>query len=57
MTATSLWFKLVLTCSGWLDEEKDPLGYIAHINHRLEDATGLTMSTAEDLQVSHFVVG
>ena len=47
---------LLLLYSGWLSDEIDPLGYVQRINNRLEDATGLTMTTAEDLQVSHFVV-
>ena len=51
---------LILVSTGpdlqWLaGRGQDLLVYITHINNRLEDATGLTMSTAEDLQVSHFV--
>ena len=39
------------SCSGWLGPEDDPLGYVSRIDQRIEDATGLTMSTAEMLQV------
>ena len=38
--------------SGWLSPEDDPLGYVGRIDQRIEDTTGLDMSTAEQLQVS-----
>ena len=41
----------VLWYSGWLSSGDDPLGYVDRIDHRIEDFTGLTMSTAEQLQV------
>lgn len=43
--------------SGWLSEDKDPLGHVTRINNRLEDITGLTMSTAEELQVVNYGIG
>ena len=41
-----------LWLSGWLSSEDDPLGYVDRIDRRIEDFTGLTMSTAEQLQVN-----
>ena len=38
--------------SGWLGSSDDPLGYVDRIDRRIEDFTGLTMETAEQLQVS-----
>ena len=40
-----------LPCSGWLSSSDDPLGYVDRIDDRIEDFTGLTMETAEQLQV------
>lgn len=37
--------------SGWLQSSDDPLGYVDRIDQRIEDLTGLDMSTAEQLQV------
>ena len=46
---------IIIYCpySGWLSPENDPLGYVTRIDQRIEDATGLTMSTAEQLQVNN----
>ena len=49
-TAHCLIFSLCL--SGWLSSSDDPLGYVDRIDRRIEDLTGLDMSTAEQLQVS-----
>ena len=38
--------------SGWLSSQHDPLGYVDRIDRRIEGFTGLTMETAEQLQVS-----
>ena len=43
--------------SGWLSPEDDPLGYVQRIDQRIEDITGLTMSTAEQLQVVNYGIG
>ncbi|CAI8053280.1 Prolyl 4-hydroxylase subunit alpha-1, partial [Geodia barretti] len=43
--------------SGWLSSEDDPLGYVDRIDRRIEDFTGLTMSTAEQLQVVNYGIG
>ena len=40
-----------LIFSGWLSSHDDPLGYVDKIDRRIEDTTGLDMSTAEQLQV------
>ena len=37
--------------SGWLGASDDPLGYVSRIDQRIEDVTGLSMETAEMLQV------
>ena len=37
--------------SGWLGPEDDPLSYVSRIDQRINDVTGLDMSTAEELQV------
>uniref|UniRef100_A0A673N5A7 procollagen-proline 4-dioxygenase n=1 Tax=Sinocyclocheilus rhinocerous TaxID=307959 RepID=A0A673N5A7_9TELE len=37
--------------SAWLEEEDDPV--IARVNQRIEDVTGLSVNTAELLQVTH----
>lgn len=42
---------LGLLCSGWLSSEDDTLGYVDRIDKRIEYFTGLTMKTAEQLQV------
>ena len=39
--------------SGWLASDDDELGYLAKIDQRIEDITGLSMETAEQLQVSY----
>lgn len=44
-------------CSGWLTVDDDPLGYVARIDQRIGDVTGLTMSTAEQLQVVNYGIG
>nr|XP_043870359.1 prolyl 4-hydroxylase subunit alpha-1-like isoform X1 [Solea senegalensis]XP_043870361.1 prolyl 4-hydroxylase subunit alpha-1-like isoform X1 [Solea senegalensis]XP_043870362.1 prolyl 4-hydroxylase subunit alpha-1-like isoform X1 [Solea senegalensis] len=41
--------------SAWLREHEHPV--IDNINQRIEDITGLDMSTAEDLQVANYGVG
>ncbi|XP_029303936.1 prolyl 4-hydroxylase subunit alpha-2 isoform X3 [Cottoperca gobio] len=41
--------------SAWLEEEDDPV--IARVNQRIEDITGLTVGTAELLQVANYGVG
>lgn len=38
--------------SGWLSASDDDQGYVARIDQRIEDITGLTVSTAEQLQVT-----
>ncbi|XP_019849479.1 PREDICTED: prolyl 4-hydroxylase subunit alpha-2-like isoform X2 [Amphimedon queenslandica] len=43
--------------SGWLSGSDDPLGYVDRIDQRIEDVTGLTMSTAEQLQVVNYGIG
>ena len=40
---------IVLFLSAWLEGEDDPV--IARVNQRIEDLTGLTVDTAELLQV------
>jgi prolyl 4-hydroxylase len=44
-------------CSGWLRADDDPQGYVTRIDQRIEDVTGLTMSTAEQLQVVNYGIG
>ncbi|TWW75125.1 Prolyl 4-hydroxylase subunit alpha-2 [Takifugu flavidus] len=41
--------------SAWLEGEEDPI--IARVNQRIEDLTGLTVKTAELLQVANYGVG
>ncbi|KAJ8348027.1 hypothetical protein SKAU_G00266160 [Synaphobranchus kaupii] len=41
--------------SAWLEEEEDPV--ISRVNQRIEDITGLTVGTAELLQVANYGVG
>uniref|UniRef100_A0A9J8CVY5 procollagen-proline 4-dioxygenase n=2 Tax=Cyprinus carpio TaxID=7962 RepID=A0A9J8CVY5_CYPCA len=41
--------------SAWLEGEDDPV--IARVNQRIEDVTGLTVDTAELLQVANYGVG
>lgn len=48
---------IVIICSGWLSVDDDPLGYVSRIDQRIEDVTGLTMSTAEQLQVVNYGIG
>jgi prolyl 4-hydroxylase len=43
--------------SGWLSVDDDDTGVVHRINRRIEDATGLTMTTAEDLQVVNYGIG
>lgn len=40
---------MFLFLSAWLEEEDDPV--ISRVNQRIEDITGLTVDTAELLQV------
>ena len=35
----------------------DPLGYVTRVDQRVEDVTGLTVSTAEQLQVVNYGIG
>ncbi len=42
---------VTLVYSGWLSSGDDPLGYVDRVDQRIEDLTGLAMSTAEQLQV------
>ena len=37
--------------------EDDPLGYVERVDRRIEDVTGLTMETAEQLQVVNYGIG
>ncbi len=39
------------TYSAWFNPEDDEQGYLAEIDQRIEDVTGLTLETAEPLQV------
>ena len=48
---------LISIFSGWLSPDDDPLGYVQRIDQRIEDITGLTMSTAEQLQVVNYGIG
>ncbi|CAL9685414.1 unnamed protein product [Knipowitschia caucasica] len=41
--------------SAWLEAEEDPI--IARVNQRIQDVTGLTVETAELLQVANYGVG
>ncbi|KAM9788225.1 prolyl 4-hydroxylase subunit alpha-2 [Neosynchiropus ocellatus] len=41
--------------SAWLEEENGPV--VAQVNQRIEDITGLTVNTAELLQVANYGVG
>ncbi|CAG13505.1 unnamed protein product, partial [Tetraodon nigroviridis] len=41
--------------SAWLEGEEDPV--IARVNQRIEDLTGLTVETAELLQVANYGLG
>lgn len=43
--------------SGWLSSEDDPMGYVDRIDKRIEYFTGLTMKTAEQLQVVNYGIG
>ena len=43
--------------SGWLGAEDDDSGVVQRIDNRIEDATGLTMTTAEQLQVVNYGIG
>ena len=43
---------MLLFLSAWLEGEDDPV--IAIVNQRIEDITGLTVDTAELLQVSYY---
>lgn len=47
--------RLILVClfSAWLEGEEDPV--IDRVNQRIEDITGLTVETAELLQVMEFI--
>ncbi len=47
----------VCVSSGWLSPEDDSLGYVTRIDQRVEDVTGLTMETAEQLQVVNYGIG
>lgn len=40
---------MIVCLSAWLEGEEDPV--IARVNQRIEDLTGLTVETAELLQV------
>ena len=42
---------MIVVSSGWLSSSDDPMGYVDRVDQRIEDLTGLTMSTAEQLQV------
>ena len=50
-------YHTVIIHSGWLSPDDDPLGYVQRIDQRIEDITGLTMSTAEQLQVVNYGIG
>lgn len=41
--------------SGWLKDEEHK--YVQDISRRVEDMTGLTVSTAEELQVVNYGIG
>lgn len=41
--------------SSWLEEDDDPV--VAKVNRRMQQITGLTVKTAELLQVGAFVLG
>ncbi|XP_064393719.1 prolyl 4-hydroxylase subunit alpha-1-like isoform X2 [Halichondria panicea] len=43
--------------SGWLSPADDDQGYLVKIDQRIEDFTGLTMETAEQLQVCNYGIG
>ena len=43
--------------SGWLSPSDDEQGYIRRVDQRIEDFTGLTMTTAEQLQVVNYGIG
>lgn len=42
-------FKLIVVFSAWLEGEEDTV--VARVNQRIQDITGLTVDTAELLQV------
>ena len=46
-------FRFFAYFSAWLKDEDDPM--IRKVSLKIEDATGLTMDTAEELQVSPYV--
>lgn len=48
---------ILFYCSGWLSPGDDPLGYVTQVDNRIEAVTGLTMSTAEQLQVVNYGIG
>ena len=50
-------YNIIIIHSGWLSPDDDPLGYVQRIDQRIEDITGLTMSTAEQLQVVNYGIG
>ena len=44
-------------CSAWIGEEMDPTGMVETVNRRIEAITGLSMTTAEQLQVVNYGIG
>ena len=40
-----------------MNTEDDPEGIVARVDQRIEDVTGLTLSTAEPLQVVNYGIG
>ena len=49
---------VISSFSGWLSEDDDESTDIVHrINNRIDDSTGLSMATAEDLQVVNYGIG
>lgn len=50
-------YMILFYFSGWLSPGDDSLGYVAQIDNRIEAISGLTMSTAEQLQVVNYGIG
>ncbi|XP_064394086.1 prolyl 4-hydroxylase subunit alpha-2-like [Halichondria panicea] len=49
--------KYRISKSAWFNPEDDEQGYLAEIDQRIEDVTGLTLETAEPLQVCNYGIG
>ena len=55
LVTVSLKLPGLLACSAWLKYHTDPL--LGRIKKRTEDASGLTLDTAEEMQVANYGIG